>query len=84
MLARASFLVREGQIGSARALLELASRSQDPAVFLALADTYDPKVLARQHAVGISGDEARALALHKKAADGGVVEANARLTELGR
>lgn len=84
MMARAAALVREGQIGSARALLELAARSRDPSVYLALADTYNPKMLARWHAIGISGDPTRALALYKQAADGGMTEAGARLRELGR
>jgi hypothetical protein len=84
MLARAAALVREGQIGSARALLELAARSRDPATYLALADTYNPKMLARWHAIGISGDEGRALALYQQAADAGMTQASARLHELGR
>jgi len=84
MLARAAALVREGQIGSARALLELAARSRDPATYLALADTYNPKMLARWHAIGIPGDPARALSLYQQAADAGMTEANARLRELGR
>jgi hypothetical protein len=84
MLARAAALVREGQIGSARALLERAARSRDPATYLALADTYNPKMLARLHAIGIRGDEDRARTLYQLAADGGMTEANARLRELGR
>jgi hypothetical protein len=84
MLARAAALVREGQIGSARALLELAARSRDPATYLALADTYNPKMLARWHAIGIPGDPARALSLYQQAADAGMTEASARLRELGR
>jgi hypothetical protein len=84
MLARAGALVREGQIGSARALLELATRSREPATYLALADTYNPKMLARWHAIGIAGDEARALALYRQAADGGMAEAGTRLRELAR
>ncbi|MBV8696643.1 hypothetical protein [Bradyrhizobium sp.] len=84
MLARAAALIREGQIGSARALLELAARSRDPATYLALADTYNPKMLARWHAIGIPGDRPRALSLYQQAADAGMTEANARLRELGR
>ncbi|HTO59745.1 MAG TPA: hypothetical protein VMM15_00675 [Bradyrhizobium sp.] len=84
MLARAAALVREGQIGSARALLELAARSRDPATYLALADTYNPKMLARWHAIGIPGDRSRALSLYQQAADAGMAEANQRLRELGR
>jgi hypothetical protein len=83
MLARAAALIREGQIGSARALLERAARSRDPATYLALADTYNPKMLARLHAIGIRGDEDRARTLYQQAADGGMTEANARLRELG-
>jgi hypothetical protein len=41
-------------------------------------------MLARSHAIGISGDEARARALYRQAADGGLAEAGTRLRELGR
>lgn len=83
MLARAASLIRDGQIGSARALLELAARSRDPEAVLALADTYNPKMLARWRAIGILGNEARALSLYRQAAAEGMVEASARLRELG-
>lgn len=84
MLARASSLIREGQIASARSLLQLALRSNDPSVAFALAETYDPKTLARWRAIGIAGDVERARALYKQAADGGVAEASARLSDLDR
>lgn len=84
MLARASSLIREGQIASARSLLQLALRSSDPAVAFALAETYDPRTLARWRAIGITGDVERARALYKQAADGGVAEAGARLGDLDR
>ena len=84
MLMRASSLVREGQVASARSLLELASRSNDPSVAFALAETYDPKTLARWRAIGISGDIERARTLYKQALDGGVTEARDRLSELDR
>ena len=84
MLARASSLIREGQIASARSLLQLALRSNDPSVAFALAETYDPKTLARWRAIGITGDVERARVLYKQAADGGVAEAGARLADLDR
>jgi hypothetical protein len=84
MLVRAGSLIGAGQIGSARALLELASRSRDPQALFALADTYNPKMLARWRAIGILGNEARALSLYRQAAEGGMVEASARLRELGQ
>lgn len=84
MLARASSLIREGQIASARSLLQLALRANDPSVAFALAETYDPKTLARWRAIGITGDVERARALYKQAADGGVAEAGARLSDLDR
>lgn len=84
MLARASSLIREGQIASARSLLQLALRSNDPSVAFALAETYDPRTLARWRAIGITGDVERARALYKQAADGGVAEAGARLGDLDR
>jgi TPR repeat protein len=84
MLTRASSLIREGQIASARSLLQLALRSNDPSVAFALAETYDPRTLARWRAIGITGDVERARALYKQAVDGGVAEAGARLGDLDR
>lgn len=84
MLARAASLIRDGQIGSARALLELAARSRDPQAVFALAETYNPKMLARWRAIGIVGNEVRALSLYQQAAEGGMLEASARLRELGQ
>jgi hypothetical protein len=83
-LIRASSLIREGQVASARALLERASQSNDPAIAFALAETYDPKTLARWKTIGLSGDPAKARALYQTALDGGVAEARARIEALDR
>jgi hypothetical protein len=83
-LIRASSLIREGQVASARALLERASQSNDPSIAFALAETYDPKTLARWKTIGMSGDPAKARALYQTALDGGVAEARARIEALDR
>jgi hypothetical protein len=83
-LIRASSLIREGQVASARALLERASQSNDPAIAFALAETYDPKTLARWKTIGLSGDSAKARALYQTALDGGVAEARTRIDALDR
>lgn len=83
-LLRASSLIREGQVASARALLERASRSNDPAVAFALAETYDPKTLARWKTIGVAADPARARSLYRAALDGGVSEARNRLDQMER
>jgi hypothetical protein len=83
-LVKASSLIREGQVSSARALLERAAQSNDPSVAFALAETWDPKTLARWKTIGIAGDVAKARALYKAALDGGVAEAQARLDALDR
>ena len=83
-LARASSFIREGQVASARALLERVLGSNDPSVAFALAETFDPKTLARWRAIGIAGDPARARELYKAALDGGIAEAKDRLGGLDR
>ncbi len=83
-LARASSFIREGQVASARALLERVLGANDPSVAFALAETFDPKTLARWRAIGIAGDPARARELYKAALDGGIAEAKDRLGGLDR
>ena len=80
MLMRATSLIREGQIASARSILEWALRSNDPNVAFALAETYDPKTLARWRAIGIVANPDRARALYKQALSGGVAEAGTLCT----
>ena len=86
MLMRASSLIREGQVASARSLLELALRSNDPSVAFALAETYDPKTLTRWRAIGIAGDADRARTLYRQTGAGwrNSAEAKDRLSDIDR
>ncbi|MBV1700531.1 MAG: hypothetical protein KGQ46_01775 [Hyphomicrobiales bacterium] len=82
MVMHAASLIREGQISSARLLLQQASQSGDAQVYFALAETYDPLALQRWNAIGISGDKAKALDLYQKAADAGSPDAADRINAL--
>jgi hypothetical protein len=62
--------------------LELAvEKGSAPATF-ALAETYDPAVLAAWGTLGTQGDSAKARDLYQKALAGGVQEATDRLKSL--
>lgn len=82
MVMHAASLIREGQISSARLLLQQASQSGDAQVYFALAETYDPLSLQRWNAIGISGDKAKALELYQKAEDAGSPDAADRISAL--
>ena len=77
LMARASLLLSQGNIGTARIVLERGA----PALF-ALAETYDPTTLAAWGTFGTQGDVARAQELYAKALAGGVLEAKDRLNAL--
>jgi TPR repeat protein len=80
LMARAKKLISEGQVASARALLERALRSNQPEAAFALAETFDARQLKAWKALGIAPDAARAEALYRQAADAGLAAARARLT----
>jgi hypothetical protein len=82
MIARASELLRLGDISGARLLLERASSAGEGRATFALAETYDPNVLARWGARGIRGDVAKAKELYARALSDGMSEATIRITDL--
>jgi hypothetical protein len=84
LVARASVLLGQGDIGSARIVLERAAQTGNAQASFALAETYDPLVLRRWGAYGTLGDAARARDLYAKAHAGGIKEARARFDALGR
>jgi septal ring factor EnvC (AmiA/AmiB activator) len=83
-VARASILLGEGDIGSARIVLERAAETGNAQASFALAETYDPLVLPKWGTSGTRGDAKRARDLYAEAEAGGIKEAKARFDELRR
>jgi hypothetical protein len=82
LLARANALLRQGDIGGARLLLEHAlERGSAQAAFM-LAETYDARVLRSWRARGISGDFTKARELYERAQAGGIEDAKERIETL--
>jgi hypothetical protein len=79
LVARASVLLGQGDIASARAVLERAAEIGDAHASFALAETYDPIVLRKWGAYGTVGDAAKARDLYARARAGGIKEAEERL-----
>jgi hypothetical protein len=84
LMARASLLVIQGDIGAARVVLEHAAESGSASALFALAETFDPAVLSAWGTMGTQGDAARAGDLYAKALAGGVAAAKDRLAALQR
>jgi DNA repair exonuclease SbcCD ATPase subunit len=82
LLARASALLNNGNIGAARIVLEHATATGSARASFALAETYDPLVLATWGTFGTRGDPTRARELYAKAHAGGVKNAQERLNAL--
>jgi hypothetical protein len=79
LMARASLLLGQGNIGVARVVLERAAEMGSAPALFALAETYDPAVLSAWGTFGTQGDTAKARELYAKAFAGGVQEARDRL-----
>jgi peptidoglycan hydrolase-like protein with peptidoglycan-binding domain len=82
LMARASLLLGQGNVGAARIVLERAAEAGSASALFALAETYDPAVLSAWGTVGTQGDVAKARELYGKALAGGVHEAQGRLKAL--
>lgn len=81
-LDRADAYMKNGQIINARALLQDASRGENPDLLAALAATYDPVVLVDYPAVQKAADAKRAAELYDNAIGKGSVAAKDRLAKL--
>ncbi len=82
LMARASLLLGQGNVGAARTVLDRAAETGSAAALFALAETYDPAILTAWGTVGTQGDAAKAQELYAKAFAGGVQEAGDRLNAL--
>ena len=78
LTARASALLSQGNIGAARAVLERAAETGSAQAIFALAETYDPNVLATWRAYGTRGDAAKSRDLYARAYEGGIKGAKDR------
>ena len=82
ILAQASRRVSSGDVIGARDMLAAAEDGAQGPVTFALAETYDPNMLAAWGSRGITSDVVRARALYRKALELGVAKANMRLEAL--
>jgi len=76
---KAAEAIRIGDISGARLVLEHAVAAGDTTAICALAETYDPRVLAQLHVRGMTGDADKARALYEQALAKGVAKAQAKL-----
>ena len=79
---KAAQALRDGDIFGARLILERVIEGGDANALMALAETYDPRGLARMNAKGVKPDPARARSLYEQALAKGVAAAQARLDVL--
>jgi hypothetical protein len=82
LVARASVLLGQGDIGSARIVLERAAETGNAQASFMLAETYDPLILPQWGTYGTRGDAMKARTLYAKAEAGGVKEAKQRFDAL--
>jgi hypothetical protein len=82
LMARASALLAQGDIGAARMVLERAAETGSAEANFALAETYDPLVLSKWGTHGTRGDATKARDLYAKAGARGIQEATNRLNAL--
>jgi TPR repeat protein len=82
LLARAGALLRQGDIGAARIVLERALETGSAQASFMLAETYDPLVLSTWKTYGTRGDLTKARELYAKALAGGIQEAKDRSVAL--
>lgn len=82
LIARASALLGQGDIGAARIVLERASDTGSARASFMLAETYDPAVLAAWGTYGTRSEVTKARDLYARAHAGGIQEARNRLNAL--
>jgi TPR repeat protein len=78
-LVRARAKIQQGDIAAARRLLERASDGDAAQAWFALAETYDPQMLARWGALGVRPDLEKARSLYQSAEARGAQGARERL-----
>lgn len=84
LIARAGALLGQGDISSARAMLERAAETGSARASFMLAETYDPGILSAWGTYGTRGEVTRARELYARAEAGGIQEARQRVDALPR
>jgi hypothetical protein len=84
MAEDAARAIRDGNIVGARAILEKSMAAGDRTAVLALAETYDPVLLAAMKVTAVKADPQRARNLYERALKFGDKEARKRLVALKR
>lgn len=82
MLRRGEALLRVGDISAARRFFQRAAEGGDAAAALAMAETFDPRVLPWGSIVGMQPDPVAALVWYRRAAALGAAEAASRIATL--
>jgi hypothetical protein len=82
LIARASALLGQGNIGAARIVLERAAETGSAQASFMLAETYDPNILSAWGTYGPRGEATKARELYAKAHAGGIQEAKERFDAL--
>ena len=82
LVERGRAFLAAGDIASARLMLQRAAEGGDSAAALMLGSTFDPKLLGRLAAIGITPDPAQAARWYRHAANLGSAEARGRLDAL--
>jgi septal ring factor EnvC (AmiA/AmiB activator) len=84
LVARASVLLGQGNIGATRIVLERAAEMGSAEASFALAETYDPRILPKWGAYGTRGDTAKARDLYARAGAAGIKGTKERIDALPR
>ena len=82
LLSRAQGFIADGNMLRAREILSEAALADNPSAAFALAETFDPNILAATGAQGTKAEVERARMLYGKALAGGIVAARRRLDAL--
>jgi len=82
LMSRATQLLGQGQVAAARIVLEHAIEAGSVPALFALAETFDPLMLATWRTLGTQADLTRARDLYAKALAGGIETAKDRLSAL--
>jgi hypothetical protein len=82
LIARAQFLIGQGDVGGARRFLERAVEGGSAHAAFLLAETYDWRTLRALQVYGVRGDTKRALELYGAASKGGIDKAKERISAL--
>jgi hypothetical protein len=84
LIARASALLGQGNIGAARIVLERAAETGSAQASFMLAETYDPVILSAWGTYGTRGEATKAREFYARAQAGGVQEAKNRFDALSQ